>query len=256
MAQKKFAPWKEDAAVSLTFDDGMKSQLERVIPYLNKVGLHGTFYVNPGEGYRDQLIPWRDAAAAGHEIGNHTCKHPCSTSMGRPNGLESMTLEELEADILLAERRLRTVMPEQWARSFCYPCYYHHVGVGLTRQSYVPIIARHFVAGRTGTCNRGLSVSPQYCDLHCLESHPCEMLMGYEMIGLCERAANRGEWCILAFHGIQEGHLSVTDGDFREICDHLVRHKQRFRVDTVAAIATLIAKTRPPPVAHSRKVNG
>jgi len=246
MERKPIRPWPAgcDCAVSLTFDDGSKSQLERAIPYMNKVGLRGTFYVNPRENYHEQLKPWAEAAAAGHEIGNHTCGHPCSRSMGNERGLETMTLPDIEADILEAERRLRDAIPTQKARSFCYPCYYHHVGEGLTRQSYVPVVAKHFTGGRTGTCNRGFFPDPTYCDLHCLESHACELLMGYEMIGLCERAANQNRWCILTFHGIHEGHLSVTDGDFREVCDHLIRHKNRFHVAPVTEIAQKIAELR------------
>jgi hypothetical protein len=247
MQRKPVRPWPtgSDCGVSLTFDDGSKSQLERAIPYMNKVGVRGTFYLNPRENFQEQLKPWTEAAAAGHEIGNHTVTHPCARSLtGSERGLEAMTLADLEADILEAERRLRAAIPGQTRRSFCYPCYYHHVGEGLNRQSYVPIIAKHFTAGRTGTCNRGFFPDPTYCDLHCLESHACETLMGYEMIGLCERAANQGRWCILTFHGIHEGHLSVSDGDFRELCDHLVRHKNRFHVAPVTEIAERIAQLR------------
>ncbi|MDT7892902.1 MAG: polysaccharide deacetylase family protein, partial [Armatimonadota bacterium] len=35
------------AAVSLTFDDGLKSQLEVAVPLLNDRGLRATFYLNP-----------------------------------------------------------------------------------------------------------------------------------------------------------------------------------------------------------------
>ncbi len=246
MPRDKVWPWSgKQGLVSLTFDDGSKSQLERAIPYMNKVGVRGSFYVNPKDNYREQLKPWVEVAAAGHEVGNHTVTHNCSRSMGGEKGLEIMTLADVEADILLAERRLDEVIPkDKGRRSFCYPCYYHHVGEGLTRQSYVPVVAKHFVAGRTGTCNRGYFPDPTYADVHCLESHAVELMMGYEMIGLCERAANRGHWCILTFHGIHEGHLSVSDNDFRELCDHLVKHKDRFHVAPVNEIAIDIATAR------------
>lgn len=245
MPESTFSPWPEgcETAISLTFDDGMKSQLERAIPYMNKVGLRGTFYVVPNDNYRELLQPWIEVAKAGHEVGNHTTRHPCSKSLGRSFGLEQLTLADIEADILLAEARLEELMPGQ-PRSFCYPCYYHHVGAGLTRQSYVPVVAKHFIAGRTGTCNRGYLVDTAACDLHCLESQACETMTGYEMIGLCERAANRRHWCILTFHGIHEGQLSVSDGDLRELCDHLVKHQKRFYVTPVVEVAKRIATAR------------
>jgi hypothetical protein len=246
MANERGKPWPAgEAAVSLTFDDGLKTQFERAIPYMNKVGLRGTFYLNPRDDYRERLAPWAEAAAAGHELGNHTCTHPCSRSLfGTAKGLETMTLGELEADVLTAQRRLDELFPKQKERSFCYPCYNHHVGEGPTRQSYVPIVAKHFLAARGGTTNPGFPVEPTYCDLHYLEAQQCEYMKGYELIGLCERAANRGHWCLLVFHGIQEGHLNVADGDFRELCDHLARHKDRFHVAPVIEIAKRILATR------------
>src|SRR5947208_11251312 len=107
------SPWPDgcEGAVSLTFDDGMTSQLQVAIPMLDEHGLTGSFYLNPrGDNWQERLQPWRDVARAGHEIGNHTMAHPCTRAFrdsGEPFGLEALTLEELEADIVEAERRLR-----------------------------------------------------------------------------------------------------------------------------------------------------
>ena len=72
--------WPEgtEAAVSLTFDDGMRSQRELGVPLLNRYEVRGTFYLNPRDDYATMLDGWRDAVAAGHELGNHTISHPCS----------------------------------------------------------------------------------------------------------------------------------------------------------------------------------
>ncbi|MCX6050158.1 MAG: polysaccharide deacetylase family protein [Chloroflexi bacterium] len=74
------SPWLNNCqgAISLSFDDGVESQLKLAIPMLDKYGLQATFYVNPRDNYKEQLIPWRTAAQSGHEIGNHTINHPCS----------------------------------------------------------------------------------------------------------------------------------------------------------------------------------
>jgi peptidoglycan/xylan/chitin deacetylase (PgdA/CDA1 family) len=241
-------PWPDecDGAVSLTFDDGLPSQLERAVPLMSKAGLRGTFYVNPGgDTWQAGLQPWRAVAEAGHEIGNHTCAHPCPRNLfNSPDGLETMTLADIEADVTEAQRRISAVIPGGAPRSFCYPCYNHHVGEGLTRQSYVPVIAKHFVAGRGGCVDRGISNHPVYTDLHYLVSQPCERMWGYEMIGLCERAANEGRWAVLTFHGIQAGSLSVAEEDFREVCSHLARHKKRIHVAPVAEIARHIITRR------------
>ena len=78
--------WPEDikGAVSLTFDDGIVTQLDNAIPLLDTQDLKGTFYLNPGKGDRwKTLLPrWQEASQSGHEMGNHTCSHPCSCNYG------------------------------------------------------------------------------------------------------------------------------------------------------------------------------
>jgi peptidoglycan/xylan/chitin deacetylase (PgdA/CDA1 family) len=219
------------------------------IPVLNEHGLQGTFYLNPpregDEGFwREALAPWRAAAGHGHEIGNHSLRHPCAGNFqftATRGGLEEMTLADIEADVLEAERRLRAGIPEQTVRSFCYPCYQDYVGVGLHRQSYVPVIARHFVAarGRGETPNH-----PARCDLHSLWSFPVERMSGAELVGLAERAAGEGRWTILTFHGIGEGHLPVAEVDLREVCSFLARSRDRIWTAPVATVAQAIGAWR------------
>ena len=108
------SPWPEQClgAVSLTFDDGLRSHLATAIPMLDEYGLNGTFYLNPPrEGnaadWSARLAPWRVAAGNGHEIGNHSLTHPCSENFAfkaGARGLEHMTLDEIESDVLEAER--------------------------------------------------------------------------------------------------------------------------------------------------------
>jgi peptidoglycan-N-acetylglucosamine deacetylase len=228
-------------AVSLTFDDGAASQLRRAVPALNEAGLQGTFYLNPrGEDWEARLAPWIAVADAGHEIGNHTLTHPCTRGFADRLDvpcLERMTLADIESDILEAERRLRAVIPHHDRRSFCYPCYFSYVGEGAERRSYVPVVAKHFVAGRT----KGERANhPLTSDLHDLSSWPAERMSGAELVGLAERAPAAGRWTVLTFHGINEGHLSVAAGDLQELIDHLHRHRQRIWTAPVATVAQQI----------------
>jgi len=235
------SPWPDrcQGAVSLTFDDGVASQLNIAIPMLDKHGLQATFYVNPRNNYQEQLLPWRDAAMTGHEIGNHTVSHPCSKNFafiadaGR-RGLEEMSLDDIEQEIIEAGRRISEVIPEQTAVSYGYTCYQPFVGRGPTRQSYVPVVAKHCVAGR----GRGERPNdPRHCDLWYLWSTPCERMTGAELVGLAEQAAAQGRWAILTFHGVNEGNLAVAASDLEELCAHLARHRERLWTSPVATIA-------------------
>jgi len=242
-------PWA-GGAVSLTFDDGARSQRERAVPLLEAAGLRGTFYLNPrgdegaGEGsWAARLEVWRAVAAAGHELGNHTVSHPCARNFGfaeERRTLEGMTLEELEADIDLAEARLRHVAGPG-PRSFAYPCYQDSVGEGPAKRSYVPVIATRFAAGRT----RGERPNhPARCDLHHLWSFPAERMTGAELVGLCEQAAGEGAWTILTFHGVSEGGLPVAESDLAQLCAHLGRHAGRIWTAPVAEIASAVRAWR------------
>lgn len=235
------------AALSLTFDDGTPSHLEIVIPELEKRGLRGTFYLNPRgdednaspRSWRKALEPWLPAAQAGHEMGNHTLNHPCSLNIDidwAPN-LLTMTLADLEADLREAQRRLSSMFPDQKATSFAYPCYETSLGRGLNRVSYVPLVARYFIAGRA----RGeLANDPAYCDLHSLSSVNVERQTGAFLIGLAELALAQGRWAILTFHGIDEGHLPVSQPDFIDFLDHLARRRDQLWVAPVAEVAAYI----------------
>lgn len=238
-------PWPngEVAAISLSFDDGMRSQLEVAVPMLNQYGLRGTFYINPRDGYQETYAAWRSVVAAGHEVANHTINHPCSknfqfiSEFGR-RALEEMTLEDIGWEIDETNRRLQELFPEQGPISFGYPCYQPFVGKGLTRQSYVPEVLKRCVAGR----GRGERANdPQYCDLGYLWSTPCERMPGAQMIGVVEQTIAQARWGILTFHGVNEGHLLVGDGDLTELCSHLAVNRDRVWVAPVAEVAQWVA---------------
>jgi hypothetical protein len=84
--------WKDGktAAYSLGGDDSLHSQLFFAIPEMNRRGLPGTLWVNPGRGgavnYKNRDDEWAEcwiacyadwvaAAARGHDFGNHTLYH-------------------------------------------------------------------------------------------------------------------------------------------------------------------------------------
>jgi len=227
--------------VSLTFDDGTKNQLEKAVPVLDEIGLKGTFYINPkGEDWQTRLEPWAEIASRGHEIGNHTLTHPCPNNvLGQPGGMEDMTLAEIEVDILTAQKRLVQIAPHQTHWTFAYPCYTTIVGSGIHQQSYVPIIAAHFLAGRISG-EYGIGNTPAVVDLAYSWGQPVERMSGYEMIGLVEEITARGCWAILIFHEIDGSRLTVGSYDFRMLLNHLRRRSDAIWTAPVNEIALKI----------------
>ena len=92
-------------ALSLTFDDGRSSQVTHAVPVLDSLTAKATFYAQP-DNLLEELELWQQAAAAGHEFGNHTVGHPCTGNFAwvRYDGvvLESYDLDRMRSEILQA----------------------------------------------------------------------------------------------------------------------------------------------------------
>ena len=251
-----FWPDSYRGAVSLTFDDGMRSHLETALPILDAAGLRATFYLNPtgavesaglGDSWMERLLPWRSVQARGHEMGNHSLMHPCSLNIDAPwlagKNLREWTLDQLREDILEAQRRISTAFPGQRETSFAYPCYEDAVGKGKQRTCYTPLIAEYFVAGRHKGEPRGeLANDPLVCDRHHLSSWPAERLDGATLVGLAEQAVWLGRWAVFTFHGVNEGHLPVGMSDFQELVDYLARRKEEIWVAPVAEAGAYLSE--------------
>ena len=242
MNLKEFwSPWV--GAVSLTFDDGQSAvgQLDKAIPAMDAKGIKGTFYLRPkGEDWDRTREAWRAAAAHGHEIGNHTLSHTCSGNFSGGGGLETKTLDDIEADILAAQDRLAEIAPRQNDWTFCYPCYLSHVGRGASRQSYVPVVARHFLAARAGG-EYGFGNHPASVDVHHVWGLDTSLMSGFEMIGLVDELTSRGRWVVLAFHAIEGARLSVTGHDFALLLGYLQRNSERIWTAPMVEVARRVA---------------
>ncbi len=234
-----------NSAVSLTFDDGMDSHLEVVVPALDARGLTGTFYIKTDDAKR--LGRFRYPQRRGHEIGNHTVHHWCSRahrSEADAIGLEDLTLDDMATELEDSDRRLRAAFPDVQSFSFCYPCYDTFVGQGEARRSYVPLVAGRFSAARGGSENSTPYNSPVHTDLWCLRSVRCEYMSAEQLIAAVERGRELGMWTILTFHGVGEGHLPVTGEDFDALLDHLAGRSDELWVAPLIQVAGSIAAAR------------
>jgi peptidoglycan-N-acetylglucosamine deacetylase len=253
-----FWPGGRRAAISLSFDDGMDSHISTGAPELEARDLRGTFYVPAGgseddpseaRSWRERLERFLPLGAAGHEVGNHTVRHPCSLNIdteaewGRAGiNLLDWTLDDIAADLTEAQRRIDAVFPEQPATSFAYPCYESTIGKGRERVSFVPLVADMFLAARArGGVFGGFGNDPHACDLHYLSSFGAERMQGPLMIGLVERTLARGRWSIFTFHGVAEGDLAVGLEDFQELLDHLVARQDDIWTAPVVKVAEYVA---------------
>lgn len=233
------------AAVSLTFDDARPSQLDRGMPVLKSRGVKASFYVSP-RNMLDRLADWRAANKDGHEIGNHTMTHPCSANFpwARGNALEDYTLARMEKELTDASGLIAGrigVAP----RTFAYPCGQTFVGRGDGTRSYVPLVARHFAAGRGFFAE--IANDPETCDLSLLGSFSMDDLRLPALWELAEGALESGRWLILCGHDVGEAGRQVTRApDLDEFCRRLADVSARVWTATVAEAADWIIRSRSP----------
>ncbi len=234
-------PAGKRAAVSLSFDDARTTQVDQGLAILDDFGVRATFYASLSL-LDKRADAWAAAVARGHEVGNHTVNHPCSCNFGwgTANVLEAYTLERMEAELLEANDRLTErvgVRPQ----TFAYPCGQKFVGRGTEARSYVPLIAKHFVAGRgfrDESCN-----APQVCDLAQLFGVDYDCMPFAEVQRWLDTTAERGGWLVFAGHDMGvEQRQAVTRQVLEATCRYLTDPAKGFWVDTVAAIGTYVQR--------------
>ncbi len=233
-------PKGKRVAVSMSFDDARPSQVDVAFPLLEECGVKATFYVCPDkiEKRRDK---WRALHAAGHELGNHTVSHPCSGNFhfSRSNALEHLTLEDMETEMLECNRRVEEACGVTPA-TFAYPCGNTFVGRGAEVRSYVPLVAKHFLAGR-GFPSEWHN-APAYCDRAQLNGIPFDQLDFERVLALIERARADGGWLVLAGHdaGDQDVRQVTRCDTIRTLCAYAQEPDNGVWLDTVATVAAYV----------------
>jgi len=236
------------AAISLSFDDARPSQLVHGVPLLDRHGVRATFYVSPPNLER-RVDEWARAAANGHEIGNHTLTHPCSGNFAfsRSNALEDYTLPRMEQELLGANQRIEQLLGLR-PTTFAYPCGQTYVGRGEAVQSYVPLVARHFVVGR-GAFSEAHN-DPTACDLAQIYSPGFDRSSWEDVRPFVEKAVAEGGWLVLVGHNIiPQGdgptqHQTVPTEMLDSLCAYARRSDSGLWIDTVAAIGQYVAEQR------------
>lgn len=213
------------AAVVLTYDDAMASQLETAIPALDARGLKGVFYLS---NVRQADLPrWRAAAADGHELGNHTLFHPCAAATFPADPrytTEAYTTASLLREIEQANVLL-TAIDGRPRHGMATPC-------GQSTAGGVDYLEALRAAGLV-TYVRGVSTEP--ADLSAEVASLDRMhvpakafdadVTGAELIAWVEQAVEGGGMTVLLFHGVGGEHLPVSAEAHAELLDWLAAHR-------------------------------
>ena len=238
-------PWPRGkrAGLSLTFDDARPSQIDRGTPVLDRYGIKATFYALPSM-FRYRPQGWKEAVAAGHELGNHTVSHPCSRNFpfSRENALEDYTLERLEEELVQANEALEMVTGRR-PTSFAYPCGQRFVGRGRAIRSYVPLVAEHFLVGR-GFLDETPN-DPLQCDMAQVSGVAADG-MDFEQLRMAiDSALEGGMWLVLVAHDVASElrPQAITTDALEDVCRHVSRLPELL-TDTVSAVGSHLLQER------------
>lgn len=205
-------PSTYQAAVSLSYDDGMTMQRDTVAPLLEDNGFRGTFYVPiHSEDFRESPDAWREVAAAGHELGNHTVHHPCYQGpdsawghdwyQGGWRNYEYYAEDRLRQELEIASFVLSLVDgKDRNDRTFGNTCCHNTIGPRDDKQIFDPVLADYFVAAR-GNFTR-TSIDPTAANLTNLGHFSGDQRTADDVIAEIEDFAGRGHWGVYMIHGI------------------------------------------------------
>lgn len=202
------------AAVSLTYDDGLDSQLQYAVPALDARGLKATFFLTK-ENMEARVHDWQAVAANGHEIGDHTVSHPC-----RLKGYTAARFEREQIDG--AERFLDESFGVDHQRAFAFPCGVIDMGRGgqlETQLRYISALRKSFVAARAtdGDPNDPRAVGRDRYVLQAIaptyDKDDPRIAIDY-----VRKAVRLGFWAILIFHDVLpkragDGDTSIAHHD-------------------------------------------
>ena len=123
---------KSGAAISFTFDDGLRSQVDWALPIFEELGFKVTFFVIAGQ-LEVGWDKWRAIAARGHEIGNHSLTHPLG-------GLPAVRDDDSLEHEIVAGARLITEKLGHPPVSFAYPFNKRNAQVRAVARRYHPVV--------------------------------------------------------------------------------------------------------------------
>jgi peptidoglycan/xylan/chitin deacetylase (PgdA/CDA1 family) len=213
------------AAIVLTYDDALRSQLDVAIPQLDAADYKGTFFLD-GDITPADMVRWRTAQNTGHELGNHSVFHPCPRAMlpDRKNYFtDNYDVDRMLGEIAMMNNVLFGIDGAR-ARTYSVPCSQMLVGgvdyTGALRKSGLVKYAR-----TGGDQYNSVITNFARLDLFQVPSFgPVDKPDGATLIAFAERVRAANGLGVYQFHGVGGDYLEVTAEAHQELLDWLRKH--------------------------------
>jgi peptidoglycan/xylan/chitin deacetylase (PgdA/CDA1 family) len=221
------------AAIVLTYDDALTSQLDNAVPALDEAGFKGTFFLSTVK--LADVPRWREAAGEGHELGNHTIFHPCAaaTYPTEPrNTSEAYTVAAMLAEIQ-QQNVLLTALDGKPRHGLATPCGQTLAG----GEDYIEALrAAGLVDYVRAASASGAEVreGPGSDPMHVPARGFPDDVTGPQLIAYAEEARRGGGIAVFLFHGIGGDYLQTSNAAHRELIAWLAEHREELWVTTLA----------------------
>lgn len=214
---------KNKIAVSLSYDDALNSQLDNALSALNRYDFKASFYVlSNSPVMAKRLDEWREAAAQGHELGNHSMFHPCRASLPnrdwvpKHHDLDGYSVEQMVEEVKTANVFLNAI-DGQTERTYTAPCGDQLAG----GNNYISEVKKLFVAIKGQGLNSGRSVLWAPADVS-----------GQDLIDYIQNTPSETKLINILFHGIGGDYLAVSTEAHEELLRFLSKNKKKYYVDS------------------------
>ena len=215
------------AAVVLTYDDALRSQLDIAIPQLDAAKFKGTFFLDSDITPAD-MLRWRKAQRTGHELGNHSLFHPCPRAM-LPDRRNYLT-ENYDTDRMLDEIRVMnnvlSGIDGASTRTYSVPCSQMLVGgVDYTDALRRSGLVKYVRTG--GDAFKSVITDTRALDVFQVPSYgPVDKPDGKTLIAYAERVRAAKGLGVLQFHGTGGDYLEVSAEAHQQLLDWLSKHPE------------------------------
>jgi len=238
-------PEGKSAAIVLSYDDGLQSQLDIAIPQLDHARFKATFFLD-GDVTAAEKLRWHKVQQWGHELGNHSYFHPCPRALlpDRPKyETESYDVSRMLGEITAMNDVLERIDGAK-SRTYSVPCSQMLVG-GTDYTSALRVSNLVKYARTDGDAFRSVVTDPKALDRFQVPSWgPVDHPDGPHLVAYVMRVQEAHGLGVLQFHGVGGDYLEVSERAHLELIQYLGRHPEIW-VDTFQNVMDYV-------VTHSR----
>lgn len=242
VAQTDFKwPDGKKAAIILSYDDALLSQLNIAVPQLSRYGLKGTFFLD-GRFKEEDMARWREVSLKGNELANHSLYHPCSEKAYKANHYaESYTVDEMVNEIGMMNKLLYGIDGRK-TRTYAYPCGASLAGTEdytekLRKSGYV----RYARAGS----DRNHTIVTDFKALNLFKVPAWGVAAhteGAALIDLVKDTQKTMGMAVFMFHGVGGDYLDVSAEAHEQLVKYLSAHKKDIWTGTFQEVLDYVKK--------------